>query len=250
MWAIAHSLVLHNLRRSQILGMALAVMILIWATVDPFVSAHDLKLGDLWPSRAALWGTIIITLVVVLQELPKEMSSRFHLILLSKPISRYDYLMGKILGLFLFSSIYVSGLVLFSFLAQFLQCEDSVDMMSNLVLPWFHYVLYLWLFCVIAGVSGAFLSEAFSLIAIAVVLACSYAVGLLPMLKDSGEVGIGLGLLLKMVYYLVPNFQYFGPSNFDTYGFVAPLYLLVYVAGYTVLVLPLALLKFERQSFM
>ena len=232
------------------MGLALVAMVLIWSSIDPFVSAVDLKLGDLWPSRQALWAAIAMTLIVVLQELPKEMDSRFHLVLLSKPISRYDYLLGKIIGIYMFSAIIMTGLVVFAFVSAWLQCEHGVFIGANLFLPWFHYMLYLWLFSVVAGIAGAFLSEAFCLMAVAMVLAGSYSVGILPMLKESGDFGTGMGLMFKVLYYMVPNFQYFGPSNFDTYGFSAPMYLILYVVGYTLLVLPLALKKFEQQSFM
>ena len=236
MWAIAHGLIIHNVRRSQILAMLGFAMLIIWSSVDAFIAEEDLARGDLWTSRLALWSSLVISLFVVLQELPKEMASRFHLILLSKPITRYDYLLGKLL-------------ILVSFLSLFLQCEEETPLFSNLVIPWFHYGLYLWLFSLTACLCGAFLSEAFCLIGVGMVLTGSYAVGLLPALREEGGLGAGTGLLMSFVYYCVPNFQYFSPSSFEDYGGMASIYLMVYVVGYTGIVLPLSLKKFDELSF-
>jgi ABC-type transport system involved in multi-copper enzyme maturation permease subunit len=249
MWAIAHGLIIHNVRRSQVLGMLSFAVLIIWSSVDSFVAEEDLARGDLWSSRLALWSTLVITLFVVLQELPKEMASRFHLILLSKPITRYDYIIGKLLGVFSLSMMALSVLVAVSYLSLFLQCEDEVPFVANFLVPWFHYGLYCWLFALTACLCGAFLSEAFCLIGIGMVFAGSYAVGLLPALREEAGVGAGSSLLMSFVYYAVPNFQYFGPSSFEDYGGMASIYLLIYVTGYTGIVLPLSLKKFDELSF-
>lgn len=249
MWPIAQGVFIHNIHRGHVITMVLVALGLIWTSVDPFVTYEDLSLGDLWTSRLALWSSLVIVLVVVLQELPKEMSSRFHLILLSKPISRFDYVLGKLLGLYAFGMAVLTVLVSLSYLSFFLQCEEDVPLGANFLLPWFHYSMYLWLFCVTTTICGAFLSEAFCLIGIAMVTIGSYVVGILPAMVEGGEVGGLGGLLMSMVYYVVPNFQYFGPSHFQDYGVMAPVYLLIYVIGYSGLVLPLALRQFSRISF-
>jgi len=208
MWPIAHGLIIHNIKRPQVIGMALVAALLIWSSVDPFVVEDDLLIGDLWTTRLSLWSTLVICLTVVLQELPKEMTSRFHLILLSKPITRQGYIMGKVIGLFLFGLVVLSSLVFFSYISSFLQCDEDVALVPNLIMPWFHYALYIWLFSVVACLCGAFLNEAFCLIGIGVVFAGSYAVGLLPALREEAGLGALSGLLMGLIYYLVPNFQY------------------------------------------
>jgi hypothetical protein len=80
-------------------------------------------------------------------------------------------------------------------------------------------------------------------------LSGSYAVGLLPALRQEGSMGAGTGLLMSLVYYCVPNFQYFGPSSYEDYSGMASIYLLIYVVGYTGIVLPLSLKKFDELSF-
>jgi ABC-type Na+ efflux pump permease subunit len=229
--------------------MAIVTSLLIWSSIDPYMSDLDLMLGDLWHTRMALWGTIVISIVVLLQELPKEMNSKFHLILLSKPISRYGYLLGKLLGIFGFSMIVLTVLLLVSYFSASLQCEEAVPVIENLALPWLHYALYLWLFSLVSVVSGAFLNEAFCLMVLAVFLSGSYVIGMLSTFREGGDLGLVASLSLKFIYHGLPNFQYFGPSHYETYGVFAPFYLLVYVAGYTGLLLPFALKKFEEISF-
>lgn len=249
MQAIAISLILHNIFRGHIVAMALVSAVLIWSSVDPYLSALDLSLGDLWHTRLALWSTIVISIVVLLQELPKEMSSKFHLILLSKPISRYGYLLGKLLGVYGFSMIHLSVLMLFSYLSASLHCHEPVPIVQNLALPWLHYGLYLWLFSLVSVVSGAFLNEAFCLMSLGVFLTGSYAIGMLSAISEGADLSLIASLCLKLVYHGFPNFQYFGLSHYETYGVFTPFYMFVYVAGYTGMILPCALKKFEELSF-
>lgn len=248
MWAIAHGVIEHNLKRSMVLGLICAASIFIWLNVDPYFSHYDLEVGELTPTRYAMLCSVIITLVVLINELPKEMSVKFHLLVLSKPISRVDYLVGKILGLYVVGVVTVTVLTTVAFTAMMFQCEEQVPLNSNLILPLIHYLLYLWIFSVSAGVAGAFLSEAFCLIIIGMVLTASYIVGLIPSIREAG-VGAGAGLFLKICYYLVPNYQYFGSSNFSDYNPLTVLYLLVYVLGYTGIILPMAISNFEKRSF-
>ena len=248
MWAIAHGVIEHNLKRSMILGLIIASSIFIWISVDPYLSHYDLEIGELTPTRYAMLCSVIISLVVLINELPKEMSVKFHLLVLSKPISRYDYLVGKIIGLYIVGIVTVTTLTTVAFTAMLFQCEEQVPLNSNLILPLLHYLLYLWIFSVTAGVSGAFLSEAFCLIIIGMALTASYVVGLIPSIREAG-VGAGAGLFLKMCYYLVPNYQYFGSSNFSNYSPLTLLYLTLYVIGYTGIILPTAISNFEKRSF-
>lgn len=249
MWPIAEAVILHNLKRAPILGMLAVAAYFIWSSVDPYTAGTDLQLGDLWPSRLALISTIVVVITVMLQELPKEMASKFHLILLAKPISRNDYLLGKVIGLFIVSVITITVLLMVAYASFFFQCSHEVPPGPNLFRPWMHYVMYLWVFSLVAGVLGAFMTEAYSILLVAFYLLGSYGVGILPSLKMSEGLPTGGGVLLSIFYYLVPNFQYFGPSHFEDYGFLAPFCVLVYAIGYTGIILPYALYRFERLSF-
>jgi len=248
MWAIAHGVIEHNLKRAMILGLIAAAAVFIWMSVDPYVSKYDLEVGELTPTRYAMLCSLVITMVVLINELPKEMSVKFHLLILSKPISRLDYLLGKIFGLYVVGIVTVTALAFIAFAAMLFQCEEGVPLNQNLILPLCHYILYLWIFCVTAGIAGAFLSEAFCLIIVGIALTASYVVGLIPSIRDAG-VSAGAGLFLKLCYYMVPNYQYFGSSNFNDYSPLTLLYLFLYVLGYTGILLPTAISNFEKRSF-
>ena len=248
MWTIAHGVIEHNLKKGMILGLVIAASIFIWLNVDPYFSKYDLEIGELTPTRYAMLLSVVIVLVVLINELPKEMSVKFHLLLLSKPISRLDYLLGKIIGLYLIAVIIVAILTTIAFTAMMFQCEENVPLNPNFILPLLHYLLYLWIFSVTAGVAGAFLSEAFCLIIIGIALTASYIVGLIPSIREAG-VSAGTGLFLKICYYIVPNYQYFGSSNFSDDNHLTLLYLTLYVLGYTGIILPTAIANFEKRSF-
>jgi ABC-type transport system involved in multi-copper enzyme maturation permease subunit len=246
MKAIALGFFLHNYRRGPVLLIFLATAGLIVTSVDEYTAASDLQLGDSWTSRLALWGSMVLLLTAVLQELPKEMSSRFHLILLSKPIGRSGYLLGKLLGGYVFAIFWLTALLLVSYGSLVFTCREVVPLMSNLIWPWVHYALFLWLFCLIAVLAGAFLGEAFCIMAVSGFVALSFGVGLLPALLEASGISM---VWLRVFYYAVPNFQYFGPSNFDQYDIFAPICVALYIIGYSGLLLPWGLFRFERISF-
>ena len=246
MKAIALGFFIHNYRRGPVLLIFLATAGMIYSSVDEYTAAADLQIGDLWTSRLALWGTMVLILAAVLQELPKEMSSRFHLILLSKPIGRSGYLLGKLVGSYMFAIFCLTILLAISYGSLVMQCREVAPITTNFLWPWIHYSLFLWLFCLIAVLSGAFLGEAFCIMAVAGFVALSFGVGLLPALLQAS----GLSMIwLRAFYYAVPNFQYFGPSNFDQYDIFAPICVALYIVGYSGLILPLGLFRFERISF-
>lgn len=248
MWPILSSVVLHNIHRGAVRILILGVMALIWSNIDPLTSDHDLKLGDLFPTQLALFGSLVVAMFVTLQELPMEMNSRFHLILLSKPISRTDYLLGKIIGIFALGGIVVTITTIFAFIAMTIQCKSEVPLMSNLLLPLFHYLLFIWVFAVAAGVAGAFLSEALCIMLTCFVFAATIAVSLIPIFLED-NLPWGAGWLLKLIYYLVPNSYYFSPGKFSEYTMTTPFLVTLYALGYTGVVLPTAIRNFNRISF-
>lgn len=248
MWAIAQSVVIHNFKRSESLFIAIVSMVVIWFFTDPLLPLADIERGELFPNSLALFASIVLLFFVLLQELPKEMSCKFHLILLSKPLTRMDYLFGKIVGIYLFSWLYLLICLSFSYVSMMMQFDTEVPFESNWLKPLLHYSLYLWLLSVISALAGAFMGEAFCIIVIGITLVMSYVIGLIPSIIER-EISFSASIFLKIIYYIVPNFMYFGPKNFENYSYSTLLYLAVYVVGYTGLILPIGIRRFNQLSF-
>ncbi len=242
------AVVLHNSRRAAVWFILAALWALIWFNTDPYAPAADLRRGDLVPCALAFYGSLVLALFVTIQELPMEMHCRFHLILLSKPISRTDYLVGKIIGIFCFGALVLAVTVPFAWLSQALQCEAEVPLLANLVKPLIHYTLYLWFFSVVAGITGAFMSEAFCMMITVFVFAGSIAVSLIPSILEK-KVNLGAEILLRAIYYMAPNIFYFRPQHYQEYSFYTPLLVAVYALAYSGLILPVAIRRFNQISF-
>ncbi|MBF0243824.1 MAG: hypothetical protein HQL31_00945 [Planctomycetes bacterium] len=211
-------------------------------------SGQDLLRGDLMGSSIAFYASLFIVLIIAMQELPKEIQAKSHLLLLSKSISRSGYLMGKIVGIFMFGVLCLMVACASAYGALVMSCRHEVPFLANFFWPFMHYSLFIWIFSVITGISGAFLNEAFCALGGGFCLVGSYAIGLIPGIAekthDSGAV-----ILLKSIYYIVPNIWYYRPGhylNFDGFNFLT---LVLYTLGYSGVLLPLALVKFKKISF-
>ncbi|MBF0196756.1 MAG: hypothetical protein HQL32_03565 [Planctomycetes bacterium] len=249
-WVICEAASLQNIKRPPSMGLWLGAVVLIWAMVDPMVSEADLARGDMYPTMLALGVSLVAMLFAVINEVSKEVSVRFHLLILSKPILRYEYLLGKILGAYLYSLISMIVFCLTAYIAMTLQVSYEVPIWANLLRPIIHFSMYLWIFSLVATVVALFVSEAFFLIIITLGLGGSYVIGLIPSLQGQAEFNSLAFLVLKGVYFIFPNFQYFASANFETYNWMIPILTFIYAAGYTGLILPLAIRSFNKKSFL
>lgn len=248
MWAIAQSVVIHNIKLSGFWGLMLCFAFGIYTLIDPFTPADELERGSLTATFFALIGAVITLLFVVLNELPKEISSKSHLLILSKPITRMDYFLGKIIGVFLFASISLALLVAFAYVSLVYHCEHQVPLLQNCIFPFFHYLLFLWMVSLLAGIIGVFLSEAMCIMISFFLLIGSYAIGLVPVLLEK-ELSLSAGIFLKGIYFFFPNFQYYELSEYEHYGWFSFFLLGIYSLGYTGIALPISLKYFEKKSF-
>ncbi len=248
MWPILYGAVMHNLKRGSAWAIIAVLVGMSWFNTTEFTSQRDLAIGDLLPSNIALYGGVVLLVYVCLQELCMEMNSKFHLILLSKPISRDGYFLGKTLGVFCFTAIGVTIVLFSAYFFMSIRCREPVPLMANLILPWAHYLLCIWYFSVVATVAGLFLPEAFYIMTIAVMVVMSIVVSLIPSLLAKAVPG-SLGLLFKGFYYIAPNIWYFHSGNYVEYNFYTYPLLVLYTLGYTGILLPPAMKRFRTISF-
>jgi ABC-type transport system involved in multi-copper enzyme maturation permease subunit len=192
---------------------------------------------------------VIIAVFVGIGLVSKEIEKKTVYTLISKPIRRWEFLLGKYCGLALTLLIYVSVMTLFFMLVLFLY---SGGWQWNLLLAVFMIYIELLVVTAVALVFSTFstptLSAAYAL--------AVYVLGhLTPDLKViAGKAGnVMVAGLFNFIYYLLPNLENFNIKGKAVHGveisawyvFVSTSYGLVYTAA----LLLLASLIFQRRNF-
>jgi len=108
-WAIASNTLLELVRLKLFYFLLLFALVVIGATYfyrdifqDEFQSLKDVSLGAMWIF------TLLLSILPTAMLLPKDMEDRTLYTILAKPVPRFEYLLGKFLGVLLLLFIAVS----------------------------------------------------------------------------------------------------------------------------------------------
>ena len=203
------------------------------------------ELLDMDPKRGKestiLFGTVLLVGLGVLvsvfnaaSDIPRDKSSRFIAILLSRPLSRFEYLLGKYFGtlcLGLFNTIsWITALVFFR--------SESMSMQQ--MLDQYTILLVFLPATAIAITISCFLADIVSMVVTFIVLIFSVVNGIVPIL-----LAISPGSIQKFIlniYFVFPNFLLFLQNYNDMIGFAS---LLVYSLSLSAIFLYFAYLIFD-----
>ncbi len=199
--------------------------------------------------QVTLWTTVLLVVIVGSTALPREIETGTIFFLLTKPISRFHVILGKLAGLL--------G-VTYSFILLQTIISVAVAVIRAGVAPDWNFVLGTMLLTgrvtILASAAIMFssvLSEFPTIFFSAAYLAVGTMICLVDTLIMYGSFDWEIRLFLRIVYYSVPNFNLFVPSMLanatGSWGFV------VGAAGYTVcyaaMLTWLALWAFSRREF-
>ena len=190
-----------------------------------------------------LAGFLLILIVTMLlavfsgaTEIPRDIESRMVMLMLSKPVERLEYLLGKYIGI-------TAICVLFFFIASVSLTFSHSIISEEAINPVFivrQYLLLLAIFPLVAiAITVSLFFNDISAIIVTVIyllfsIAISAATLFVEMLPKSLHVTSGIYFL----YYFVPNFFYFFHSS-QIIGFI-PLAMFVYSASITTVFLMIA----------
>ena len=151
--------------------------------------------------------SVILTVTLAARQYPAEIQSRTAYVLLAKPISRFQFILGKFLG-----SLFAGWASFFIFYSLFLGiiCVKSGSLVSPVLAT---QTFYLFLLCLmtVAAMASAFsyfltVSANITISMTLYVLINTYG----AVLKKSSEHLFFLSRILgKAAYYLLPHFEFF-----------------------------------------
>ena len=253
-WSITINTFRESVRDRVLYNLILFVLILVAASV--WVSELSLDqetkfIADLGLSSMLIFGALIAIFIGVAL-VYKEIDKRTIYNLLSKPVERHEFIIGKYLGLCLTLLVNVSVMIVGTELALWYVKGGFINLHLS-ILP-AAYLIYLEL-CLLVAVALMFssfstplLSALFS-IAIYVIGHFSKDLQLAAQLSHSAVTKV----ILQVCYYLLPNLSNFGFITQASHGHIPSRQILlsatVYAIVYISILLAAAVLIFQKRNF-
>jgi ABC-type transport system involved in multi-copper enzyme maturation permease subunit len=192
--------------------------------------------------------SVLIAIFVGIGLVSKEIDKKTIYTIVSKPVARFEFLLGKFFGLtltLLVNLLVMTAGLLAVLMAQSVPIEAVLFKAIGLILLECMVVTAVALLC--STFTSATLSAIFTL--------AIYVIGhLTPDLKTFGEKMDGLGRsMLEGMYYLLPNLERFNLKGHVTHQLDVPLndlaLIVAYGMAYTAFLLLLASVIFQRRDF-
>jgi ABC-type transport system involved in multi-copper enzyme maturation permease subunit len=192
--------------------------------------------------------SVLIAIFVGIGLVSKEIDKKTIYTIVSKPVARFEFLLGKFFGLtltLLVNMLIMTAGLLVVLMAQSVPIEAVLFKAIGLILLECMVVTAVALLC--STFTSATLSAIFTL--------AIYVIGhLTPDLKTFGQKMDGLGRsMLEGMYYLLPNLERFNLKGHVTHQLDVPLndlaLIVAYGMAYTAFLLLLASIIFQRRDF-
>lgn len=265
-WAIAQITYKEGLRNRALHGIGIiAVLMLVMTQV--ICSMIPRSVGkvaiDLSLSTLSLSGLLIV-LFVGINLMAKDLDRKTIYMVLSRPVTRSEYIIGKYIGMVLLVLVTMAILGALSFVSLLLvkstyPAYAERFTAGNILLAMVAIAL---MYSLLAALSFLFSSLTSTSFVTLVLTLCTYLIGqvtadVVALIETSGKVGIDpsplVRGLVKGAYYLFPNFSLFDLKMQAAHGLsVSSGYVLTvfsYWLVYTFLALVGAILLFSRREF-
>ena len=237
--------------RDRILNTILVfAVLLIGASIllGQLSAGQDVKIiKDLGLASLGFFGTIIAVFVGT-SLVHKELDKRTVFVVLTKPVSRSAFLVGKLLGLVATLTVLVLAMgASYLGLLYFLQVPVHVGLFQAIGFAWLELVVLTSLTMVFSTFSSPVLCMLYAF--------ALYFIGHnANTLKAIGEKAAGgVRELVLGLYYMLPNLTHFDIKNQVVYGFSAStpqvLWTVAYAGMYSILLFSVAVLIFSRREF-
>lgn len=266
LYALANITFKEGLRNKAFYGISVFVVLLLFANtlLSQMMMQSGAKFASDMSLSVVLFSGLLVVLFIGVSLLSKDIDKRTIYMVLSKPISRSEYIYGKYIGICAIIAVCVVIVAFFGFLSLYMVKVAVPGFFSSF--DWFNYFIasfYIYLMLIILVACSffyaSFSSNSFLVLVLTVV---TYLIGstlskVIFIIESSEKIGINVSnftvKLITFASYVFPNFTVFdfklqaghGLSLDSTELFVAFLYGVVYIA----VMLFLSVYVFRRRQF-
>ncbi len=201
---------------------------------------HPILLGSFFSFAV----TCLIAIFAGATEIPRDIDTRFIMLIISKPIRKYEYIVGKFLGIFGLCLIFFVSIEIMIIVGHLLKSGELYPM--GLIVRQFNLVLGILPLVGCAVMISCFLADFSAMIVAAIYLLFSVSISVVPLIVEMLPEGIGVNSYLFIFYYFFPNFVYYFQS-FSLFGVLGAA-LVAYSVASTTLFLIIGFLQFNSRD--
>lgn len=262
-WLLGKITYKEGVRNRILIGILIfAILLSLVNVIFTQMFAHDLgKVSvDLGLSMVSMAGLIIIFFMGI-NLLARDLEKRTVYMIISRPVARWQYVLGKYFGLALMVGTSVAFLGIFAAISV----KTTMIMAPNFIPPNFSWWIFFLSLCfnylslLIVTVLAQFFTSLTTTSYIAFLLtACTYFIGqnveiLRKMFSDGSDNGMGIfGGMIEIVTWLFPNLNAFDLKTAAGYGLPLEanslLWTAIYGISYIVIILTLTVIVFQRRE--
>lgn len=250
-WAICENAFKEGLRqRILIILLIFAVLILVISVfLEPFALGEAPKIVRDIGLAATSFFSVLIVIIIGSTLIHKDIEKRTIYTVVTKPVRRSEIIIGKFLGLFFLVAMIQGGMTIIQQLVLYI-FEGSFDLSLLLSLP--YSFMEIMILIGILLVFSSFSSPTLSAIMGVIFYVIGHATPDLKLFADQTEVVI-LKYCANVFYYILPNLENFNLRIDLVYKL--PLYpdqmlfSVCYGLIYTIFLIYLAIIIFERREF-
>jgi len=197
-------------------------------------------------SVAAIIFTLIMALFTGATDIPRDIESRMILLVLSKPISKLDYLLGKYLGLLVLCTVIFVATEMTVFVNYYFAAGKMYPL--GLIVKQFYLLLVLFPILAMVVMISCFVPDISAMIVGVVYVLFSASMSTVPLLISMLPKSISGGIesYLFIIYYFFPNYLYYF-QTFGNWGLV-PFALITYSASITVIFLTIGSIRLNTRD--
>lgn len=227
---------------------ALAMLLSTSLVLNVTVSTFDRVITDMGLGAMSLM-LVLLTIFLSSGLISREIERRTIFLMVSKPLSRGAFLVGRLLGNMLtVTALQLAMAAVFFALMLFYRSPITSAHLAAAGMLWFE----LWVLSGVGFLMSSFSSQMVSaFVTVSVYVAGNLSSDIYNLARKSHTEG--LQVLGRVVYYVLPNLSRFNYRPQATYDITVPLSevasSIAYGAAYTTVLISLAILLFNRRDF-
>lgn len=214
--------------------------------ISQIVVADGGRIYLLTSSFFALALSVILAIFTGATEIPRDIDSGMIMLVLSKPIRKYDYMLGKYFGVLLLCVAFYVGVVAVIYFAHFFKTHEHYSLL--MVIRQMYLIMALFPLVALTIALSCFLGDLAAMIVTALYILFSLALGFIPIMVAVLPKGLATGVesYIFILYYFFPNFIFYF-QTFNLVG-VVPFSLLVYSVAVAVIFLTIGALRLQTRD--
>jgi ABC-type transport system involved in multi-copper enzyme maturation permease subunit len=214
--------------------------------ISQIVSSDTGGMSLLTSSFFALALSVILAIFTGATEIPRDIDSGMIMVVLSKPIRKYDYMLGKYFGVLILCAAFFVGVELVIYISHYYKTSELYGFF--LMLRQLYLLLALAPLVALTIAISCFLGDLAAMIVTAIYILFSLALGFIPIMVAVLPKGLAAGVesYLFIVYYFFPNYIFYF-QTFKLAGIV-PFSLLAYSVSTAAIFLVVGAMRLQSRD--